>query len=409
MYEYILETKLVTLLVAVAVVCVTGILVGNLRDALRSIAYSFGPSFACAFFAVGFFYGGEISTFDLTAGFLFEFSVLLAFTKLFCGLRKHTGGADSLYVEKWLRISLVLLLLVSFPIAMSEGFGLFSEGSRIAFLENSGIAKFLVYAGFLILAIQGGLVAQRLSAGQSLGATGYAVAISVFSISTISGSKGFFFLWLASILSMIDYRHVRIRFMPVIGGLIAVTVAFAISVNISSESLGLSGIEFAELVAARFFLNNDARALAFDYGGSTQQFSELLVESFRFLSVRLGYEPTDPPIGFLLHERLFGVSTGTGANASLMALITYYSIRGFALIPVFVACLGLALVYASIVGVRRMLFCPLRQRAVLIIGLTLVQSYSQDFLAFPLLVSLACVVVVLFLIAERKHACGSHR
>lgn len=409
MYEYMLETKTVTLLVAVAVACFAGVLVGNPRATLRAIAFNFGPSFACAFFVVGFFYDGKVSVFDLVAGFLFEFLVLLAFTKLFCDLLKPSGEVDNRAIEQWLRISLVFQVLVALPVVTSEGFGIFSDGSRIAFLENSGAAKFLVYAGFLIFAVQSGLLAQRLSTGRSLGVTGYAVVVSVFAISTLSGSKGLSFLWVASTLALIDFRQLRIRLMPVIVGLTAITAAFIVTANIMSEILGISGIEFVELAVARFFLNNDARALAFDYGGATEQYSELLSSSFRFLSVRLGYEPTDPPIGFLLHEGLFGIPTGTGANASLIALITYYSVPGFTLIPVLVASLGLAMVYGCIVSFRHIVFCPIRKRAVTIIGLTLVQIFSQDFLAFPLIVTLAFVAGIFFFFTERKYALADPR
>lgn len=409
MYQYMLETKFVTLLIAVAVACFASLLVGNPRATLRSLAFNYGPSFACAFFVVGFFYDDNVNRFDLVAGFLFEFSVLFVFTKLFCDLLKPSGHVDDRAIEKWLRISLFLQLFVSLPIVTSEGFGIFSNDSRIAFLENSAAAKFFVYAGFLIFAVQGGLLAQRLSTGRSPGVTGYVAVVSVFTMSTLSGSKGLSFLWLASTLALIDYRQLRIRLMPVIVGLIGVAVAFVVTANIMSEILGISNIEFAELAVARFFLNNDARALAFDYGGTTDQLSELLSASFRFLSVRLGYEPMDPPIGFLLHEALFGIPTGTGANASLIALITYYSAQGFSLIPVLVACLGLAIVYGCIVGFRRIVFCPIRKRAVTIIGLTLVQMFSQDFLAFPLIVTLACAAGFFFLITERNYACANLR
>ena len=404
MYEYMFEMKIATLLAAIAVTWLAGIWAGNPRVSMRSIAFNFGPSFACAFFVVGFFYDGQVSTLDLAAGLLFEFSVLLAFTKLFRDLLKPGDYVDNCAVERWLRVSLLLQLLVVLPIMTSDGFGIFSDGSRIAFLENNGAAKYFVYAGILILAVQAGLVAQRLSIGRTPGVTGYAVIVSVFAISTLSGSKGVFFLWLASTLSLIDYRNLRIRLISFIAGVITVAAAFVVTANFMSEILGISGVEFAKLGIARFFLNNDARALAFDYGGTTEQLSELLSASFRFFSIRLGYEPLDPPIGFLLHEKLYGISTGTGANASLIALVVYYSMPGFALFPAIIACVSLAVVYSSVVGFRRMVVGPIRKGAVTIIGITLVQMFSQDFLAFQLLVPLAGVAGLFFLVPERKYA-----
>jgi hypothetical protein len=259
---------------------------------------------------------------------------------------------DNRAVELWLRSSLALQLLVSLPLVMSEGFGIFSEGSRIAYLESSGAAKYLTYAGVLLAPVQAGLLAQRLSGGHSPGATGYAVIASTFALSTLSGSKGGIFLWLASTLALTDYRRLRIRWMPILAGLIAVAVALVVTANIISETLGISEIEFAELAISRFFLNNDARALAFDFGGASRQPSELVSASFRSLSTLFGHGSIDPPLGLLLYERYFGVSTGNGPNASLIALIAYYSMRGYAMFPALIACLGLAAAYGGVVAFR---------------------------------------------------------
>jgi hypothetical protein len=407
-YEFILQNKAATLLIAIALAWLAAAMAGNARIALRTIAFNYGPSFACAFFVIGVFYDGQVSGFDLTAGLLFEFSVLVAFTKLFCDALKVGRYADDGEVSRWLKWSLALQLLVALPIATSEGFGIFSEGSRIAYLDAGGTAKYLTYAGVLISAVQAGLIAQRLSAVRPLGPTGYAVIVSTFAVSTLSGSKGAFFLWLASTLALVDYSHLRIRWMPILAGLMVVAGALAVTVNIGAETLGISSIEFAELAMSRFFLNNDARALAFDFG-ATGQSSDLIAASFRLLSTRLGYQPIDPPLGLVLYERYFGVSTGNGPNASLIALITYYSMRGYALFPALVACVGLAAVYRGVVGFRRVVHGPLRKMAVTLIGLALVQQLSQDFLAFPLLILLACAAGFLFFITDRKHTGASSR
>jgi hypothetical protein len=408
-YEFILQNKAATLLAAIAVAWLAATLVGNPRVTLRSMGFNYGPAFACAFFLVSVFYDGQLSGFDLAAGFLFEFLVLLAYSKLFCDALKSVRGVDNRAVELWLRSSLALQLLVSLPLVMSEGFGIFSEGSRIAYLESSGAAKYLTYAGVLLAPVQAGLLAQRLSGGHSPGATGYAVIASTFALSTLSGSKGGIFLWLASTLALTDYRRLRIRWMPILAGLIAVAVALVVTANIISETLGISEIEFAELAISRFFLNNDARALAFDFGGASRQPSELVSASFRSLSTLFGHGSIDPPLGLLLYERYFGVSTGNGPNASLIALIAYYSMRGYAMFPALIACLGLAAAYGGVVAFRHIVHGPLRKMAVTVIGLTLVQQLSQDFLAFPLLVPLACAAGFLFIVTDRKYAGANPR
>jgi hypothetical protein len=404
MYEYILQNKIATSLAAIAVAWLAGVLVGNSRILVRSIAFNYGPSFACAFFVIGFSYDGQFSDFDMAAGLIFEFSALLFYTKLLCDTVKSRRGINALELEKWLRWSLALLLLVALPIVTSEGFGIFSEGSRISYLEGSGAAKYFTYAAVLISSIQAGLVALRLSTGRSLGLTGYATIVVTFGISTLSGSKGSFFLWLASILALIDYRNLRVRWKPILGGLIVVGATLVVTGNFVADTLGISATEFVELALSRFFLNNDARALAFDFGGKSGQLSVLASESFRSISAAFGHGPNDPPLGILLYEQHFGVSSGNGANASLMALITYYSQQGFALIPALIACLGLAALYGGVVALRRAVHGPLRKMAVSLMGLILVQQLSQDFLAFQILVPLACTAWFFFIVTHRKHA-----
>jgi hypothetical protein len=409
MYEYILQIKVATLLAATVLAFVASALAGNPRVVLRSLALNYGPAFASAFFVVGVFYDGRVSHFDLTAGFLFEFSVLLAFTRLLCDALRAGRGTDERDVELWLRWSLVLQLLFVTPLITSEGFGIFSEGSRIAYLNNSVAAKFLTYAGILLAPIQAGLIARRLSGGRLPSVTGYAVILNTFVISMLSGSKGAAFLWLISMLALVDYRQARIRWIPVLVGTIAASTALVFTASIVSETLGISEVEFAELAVSRFFLNNDARALAFDYGGTSGQLSELIAASFRSLSMRFGNGPIDPPLGLLLFEQYFGVSTGYGSNASLIALITYYSARGYTLISVLIAGLGLAAVYGAVVGLRRIVRGPIRKMAVTLMGTTVVQQFSQDFLAFQLLVPLVSAAGLLFILTNPKYVSASPR
>lgn len=409
MYEYILAHKLATLAVAIALAWMASAAAGRPRAALRSMAFNYGPSFACAFFVVGAFNEGQVSGFDLAAGFLFEASVLLAYCKLFGDALQLVASADSRSVDRWLRSSFVLQLLLALPILTSEGFGIFSEGSRIAYLDAGSAAKYFTYAAVLLSPVQAGLLAQRLSLGRSPGAIGYVVIVATFAISTLAGSKGGFFLWIAAVLALVDYRQVRIRWIPVLAGIAAASGALVVTANVVSDTLGITPPEFAELALSRFFLNNDARALAFDFGGASGQSSELIAASFRVFSTRFGHPPIDPPLGLVLYEQYFGVSTGDGPNASMMALIAYYSLRGYALLPALIACLGLAVTYAAVVGLRRIVHGHLKKLGITLIGLTLIQQLSQDFLAFPLLVALACAAAFIFIIIDRKPAGVRHR
>jgi hypothetical protein len=240
LFEYIFETKSATLLAAAGVAWLAFVLVGNSRAWWRSILFNYGPAFACAFYVVGTFYGGEVSRFDLLAGFLFEFSVLLASAKLFCDALKRVAGGHDDGNEHWLRWSLLFQLIAAAPLVTIEGAGIFSDGSRIAYFHDSSVARYLAYAGVLMAYIQAGLLAQRLSSGRSPGPTGYAIVVAAFVTSTLSGSKGGFFLWLGATLALIDYRHIRIRWMPVLAALLAVAAALCSAVVPSWTRLALA-------------------------------------------------------------------------------------------------------------------------------------------------------------------------
>ena len=103
------------------------LLVGSPRSWLRSIFFSYGPAFACAFFVVGNFYSGQVSRLDLIAGFVFEFSVLLASTKLFCDLLKQVRSMHIDGAERWLRWTIALQLLAALPLVAIDGAGVFSD------------------------------------------------------------------------------------------------------------------------------------------------------------------------------------------------------------------------------------------------------------------------------------------
>lgn len=403
MYEYIFQTKIATLLTAVLVASMGSALTGNFRLTLRSIAYNFGPSFACAFYLVGIFFEGEVSYFDLIAGFLFEFSVLVTFIKLFSDVSKITRTVDNRSLEQWLKISLVIQLILAIPVVTSEGYGIFSDDSRIAYLDNSSIFKYYTYAGFFISAIQAGLLAMKLSAGRMPGIVFYTIIISNLVLSTISGSKGGIFLWIVSILTLVNYRYLRVRWTLIVLLIIIFSIALTLTGMIISDTLGITGLEFIDLTMSRFFLNNDARAITLELRGTTGQISDLIYSSFRGISAKLGFTPADPPLGILLFDRYFGIYNGTGSNASLIALITYYSMRGYALFPALVACLALGTLYGTIVGARRILHGSLRKMAVTLIGMMLVQQLSQDFLTFQLLVPLACIAWFILYITDGKY------
>lgn len=403
MYEMILNFKLLSLVIALVLSVLASVLVGQPIFSLRPIIYNYGPAFASSFFALGIFYDQSVNLLDLASGFIFEFLILIIFTRLFYDLLRYRCSNDYLSVNNWLGLSLALQIIVTLPLITSEGFGIFSEGSRNDYLLNNRAMKYLVYISFLNSTVQAFLVSQMFSGLNKNRLLCYVVIFHTFLLSTLSGSKGGFFLWIASVLVLVDYRKKRIRLMHVIAGTFLIVAALTATVTIISEMLNITPTEFIELSAARFFLNNDARALAFDMRNGSPQIFDLLASTFRGVFIFFGHVPDDPPLGILLHDDLYGFSSGSGANASLIALITYYSVEGYSLFASLLACFMLILVYACIVGFRKMVNYPMHKSIVTVIGLLLVQMFSQDFLAFPLLVPFACAAGLILIIADRKY------
>lgn len=134
-------------------------------------------------------------------------------------------------------------MLVTLPIGEpSEGFGIFSDGSRIAFLENNGLRKCLVYTGIIIFAVQAG-ACRATDDHFSLAGSDWVrrTVVSVFAISVIKTGAH---LSLARFHSLADrLLTLRVSLMPVVAGFIAFASAFVVTANVMSEMLGISGIE----------------------------------------------------------------------------------------------------------------------------------------------------------------------
>ena len=397
MYEYLLQTKLLTFFFALVAAFLACLLVGDFRRAPRAVAHNYGPSFACGFFLAGAFYDGNRRPWDLAAGLAFEFFVLVLYCMLLFDALKLIRYADKRSIDRWLFWTALLVVLLALPVIGREGFGIFSGGSRIDYLGEGGAPLYLTYASLLVIGVQAGLIAQRISLGGPIGKIGITVIVLNFVLSVLAGSKGSAFLWLASGLALVDYSRVRVRWSVVTVAVAALGGALWLTVSVVSGLLAISKTEFAELASARFFLNNDARALALDLGGGDDRVGELPEESFRGVYARLGHAPQDPPLGQLLYEIEFGISNGMGANSSAIALVHYYTLRSYSMVPVFFAGLALVCVYAGVVGLRRLMRGRQKKLAITLAGMLLLQNFSQDFLAFQVLLPVFFVAAALLL------------
>lgn len=388
MYEHLFNTSVVTTLVALALAWLASALAGRPGMTLRVIAYTYTPAFAAAFFVVAPLVSGPFSVIDASGGFLLEFATLLLFCRLFVSLLKQVRRLDPAMTQRVLLISLAFQAAIGMQLVTSEGFGIFSEGSRIEYLLGGASAKYFTYSALLVTTLQAGLLARRLDLAGAPRALDYAVLLTGFAVSVLSGSKGGFFLWLISALALVNYRAASIRPRVVVLGLSALLLALGVTAKVVGDFLGLTMFEFIELALNRFLLNNDARALAFDLRGQSQAGASLLSESFRSLANLSGNAPLNPPLGLLLYELYFGTVGNIGANTSLVALILFFTEPGYAMLPSLVAMFGALLLYLAIVLVCHAVRGPMVRFALTIWGALALQMYSQDFLAFQLVLPL---------------------
>ena len=397
MLDFLLHTKAITLFFAVASSCLASVLIIDRSIWWRSILFGYGPSFACGFYLMFIFCDCDYSSVDKVAGFVFEFSILVMCTLLLSDAIKRIRIGYEPAVETWLLWTIALQLLAAFPLISTQGVGLFSDGSRIAYFHESSSARFLAYLGVLVGYVQAGLLALRLSAGRPFGLIHYSVILLMFLVSTISGSKGSVFLVLASILALVDYRRFRVRISTIFLIFTVLAVGLWITAVSVSQHLGIDPSSFFDLTISRFFLNNDARALSFQYGGHDTSLLDLSSATFRSIFNFLGYRSSDPPLGLVLNYLETGVSNGNGPNSSLMALFTYYSPRNYVFLPVLTSLFPLYGFYFSIIKFRNRLKSNLCKMSSSLIGIILIQLISQDILAFPLGLSSALAAASLFL------------
>lgn len=204
------------------------------------------------------------------------------------------------------------------------------------------------------------------------------------------------FLWLASIASLINYRRARIPVYRLLGALVFGIGALLVSSLAVAQFFDLDLDVFLDLAFNRFFLNNDARALAFDLRNWHSASYSMFSESFRSLGNLFGMPPRNDPLGVQLYGDAFAIDNGNGANASFMALGTYYFPAGYAFIPAVLGIIGVLGVAQLAAMTSNFLRRPVQRVIVRSIWLVCLALYTQDFLAFQVLLPLAILTILIF-------------
>jgi hypothetical protein len=395
MYEILLGNQLPVLLIALLLATFAGWHLGDWSAGIRLFIFDYTLPFAAAFYGY-LTLAVPVGTLEVNvASLLFEVALLVSMVKYFMMIRLSILRLDTVVLDQWIRRLVLLQTALVFPLLFLEGFGLFSLGDRNEYLGNYWFAKYLIYAGFLIAAMQIPLVAAKANRHGHFGfATILTIVVNII-ISMITGSKGAIFLWLLSILSMIRF-DLKVQCRRLLLALIASVVMIFLVFELISNFLELDYAQLVDLLTSRFFLVNDARALVYEYSSTNQGFGRFLAEAFRAISSVLGIQPDEVPLGVQLYRENFGLDIDVGANASLLALVMYYADQA----------IHLPLVLLAIVSTRvSVLICerlvlppisPVGRCFYFAITLYLLRLVSQDFFAFQTTVILIVVASLVF-------------
>lgn len=405
LYEFLFTSKLLTAGAGLLFLVSACMLAGRPAFTWRIMAINFGPVFATGFFAAVLLSEFPVQHADMAAALAFEFVVLCLFCRLIIRAFEalHQIEAGRLRLLLW--SCLLLYIALFLPSALAGGFGIFSEGTRIDYLYESRVAKYLTYGGLLLATVLAGVIARSVTLSGRFGPSEVIAILLVSATSILAGSKGGFLLWTLAIVGWVDFRMARIRTSAILLALSGAGLLVAVLAVVVSDFLGITIAEFFDLAFSRFFLNNDARALAIELRGvRVEPGRDLLSEAFRSLSTLFGSPPRNDPLGVELYDRHFGPMGGVGANASLAAMVIFYSDPGQSLLPFVLAMLLALFVFWVANAVAAAMPGPGSRFAMLAISALMLTMLSQDLLAFQVVGPLAVLVSLLLLASGSLHA-----
>ncbi len=375
---------------------------------IRSILFSFGFWLSPIFYIMYMIYTRTFSA-QIVMAFLLETLFLILYLMSFSILLKLVKSSHSptlRTLKQWLKAGLIFNLALVAPLVFHAGYGLFSPGSRIQYLADSRLNLYLTYTSSLTAAIMIPIIAAILNREKIWSAIVVFYLVIEAALSVVSGSKGGSVLMLIAVLSLLQYRGTREYLTLLRIPIVVITTIVGSTIYYVGAFLHLDPFQMMGLMGSRFFLANDARALAIDYAGHLDQAStSLFRESFRFYASFLGLPPINPPLGQLLYTQAFSTEGLIGANTSATALLIAY---GGDLERVLFA-FGLSLAAISMWLLTR--YRNKYHLASAAIGLSLLSLLSQDFLAFQVtinILALLCILAFVFLAVRRSLVLASH-
>lgn len=404
MYYQLFDSYLEYFLTSLALIIFSGLLTKNLWLGFRLFFFAFGPFFAVAFYIVGVLNSNSTTVGISIYLLVFELSIFVALVLLLKKFMnrerlKSREDLDSKYAKIFWRLFIMKLAILVY-LSRQQGFGIFSQGSRIDYLNDSSINLWLTYLGIFVSIFMTGLLLNRSFKTKKLDRYFVIFLVLLAAETLIGGSKGAVIMWLLGFLSLYvrlerkKLHAVAIFILPI--GVFSVVVIANIIKN-----MGLSTYEFTNLIIGRFFLVNDGRALSIDLHSSNTGLAHFLRNSFRSIANLLGTPPTDPAIGNVLYQNGLG-NFGGGANGSFGALAAFYLASDF-------WALALVVLMSFILTVLTViLFLKINsyyRGGVLdgigfLLGFKLLALMSQDFLAFQVMGYFVVLLVMGIFIKE---------
>lgn len=387
-YSYIFQSKLLTIILGLGFTFFFVMVASGFKNAvgstIRFLFYNFTGVFATGFIASLFFSDIEVNSLDLASSLLFELCVLFLMVLFFCKLLRFNDRCYS-YRNYLLYVSLVIVI-INIPLIATSSFGLFSSDSRLSYLSESPFFKYVTFTTILLIGFMSVILSKELQTHGKINTRILFALATIFFMSVVSASKGMFFVFLLQVIALIDYKKLNVPLSKILIYLSVIFFLFIGSMILISAYLMLTYEQFLNLVFSRFFLTNDARALAFDFRWIVpdRSLSVFLVESFRSFSSLLGWKLSYPPIGNYLFSLQRGNLTDDGANASLVALAILYSKDGETLFSFLIVLLFPIIItlFSTVVAY----YDRHTPRQLFVISCTIVclTQFSQDFLSFQL-------------------------
>jgi hypothetical protein len=373
------------------------------KDFILVFIFDYGPNLAiatlmffCLFSAFNDF--GELH--DTLLSVVFEVVFFGFYSYYFFSLRKIplVGSYGSI-----LTVIAILQLFILMASLNAEGFGIFSQTSRVSYLSEAWYLKYLTYINVILWPYLAKVVAELINSRSRFGFPVLLNIIILVVSSILSGSKAGFLFWFLMLFCFLDSKSIyRLARMPFVWLVISSIVALVYYVISSlSKVLDISFQESLDLVFSRLLLNNDARAIVLSVVSSDAGWFDFLTNSFRGYALKVGIPPSDVPMGNLLYSSYFGSGFDTnGANASFVSLVIYYLdvYEGWLVLwVVFVINLGLVLAFRALNRLKGL--WGSERVLIACFGLVLVRLFSQDFLAFQLLLNLL-VLYLIFIVCK---------